>query len=216
MGWSCSRKPAHLTPCAYIIEEALQWSLPASETPKIVAQATAYGACYYAIEFPAGYVQSQKWPLTYYKPHQDGSVTAAAIILYRRSGGEFCWKDQTETMGPVASDCPEHVLAKLSELKDDDTVDGIRWAREWRQRCRDKRASRNDERRRKAELKPGMIVTLPKPLTFSGGHRLARFEVVKARVKRGRKLVEALCFQSTDTGLLCRITGRQLEGAVYS
>jgi hypothetical protein len=63
-------------------------------------------------------------------------VWAAVFLVDFRRGADglaFGYKDMTEHMGPVESDCPERILRRLTPLSEADDPQG--WARAWRARC---------------------------------------------------------------------------------
>jgi hypothetical protein len=63
-------------------------------------------------------------------------VWAAVFLVDFRRGADglaFGYKDMTEHMGPVESECPERILRQLTPLTD--AEDPQSWARAWRERC---------------------------------------------------------------------------------
>lgn len=63
-------------------------------------------------------------------------VWAAVFLVDFRRGADglaFGYKDMTEHMGPVVSECPERILRRLTPLSDAEDPQG--WARAWRERC---------------------------------------------------------------------------------
>ena len=61
------------------------------------------------------------------------------VCLTRVQGGEFYYKEMTDTMGPCYHDCPKSVLDAADELCPcDEKYDPDGYARKWRTRCREK------------------------------------------------------------------------------
>ena len=60
----------------------------------------------------------------------DGSYTFCAVILTKRSGGEWGYKDMCETSGPAECKCPALILKLLSPLTDPNG-----YAAQWRKDC---------------------------------------------------------------------------------
>lgn len=107
----------------------------------------------------------------------DGSrqVWAAVFLVdFRRraDGLAFGYKDMTEHMGPVESDCPERILRRLTPLSDAQDPQG--WARAWRERCW---ASVNA--RRSLRLYDGALVRTRAPYALPSGD-CDRFTAVRA------------------------------------
>ena len=103
-----------------------------------------------------------------------------------RSGEEFGYKDQTETMGPYKYDCPASILDLLGPSGND-------YAAEWRAQCR-KRIALTSRRK----PRPGDTLVLAEALTFTDGHSERTFRVVAS----GKKM--RLCRMSDGVGV--RIT----------
>jgi hypothetical protein len=55
------------------------------------------------------------------------------VVLIDRRGGEFCYKEMDEAMGPNEDHCPENILNKLDQIGKDD--DPMGYAHGWRARC---------------------------------------------------------------------------------
>lgn len=69
-------------------------------------------------------------------PEGGRQVWAAVFLVdFRRGphGLAFGYKDMTEHMGPVESECPERILRRLTPLTHAEDPQG--WARAWRERC---------------------------------------------------------------------------------
>lgn len=78
------------------------------------------------------------------------------IILTERRGGEICYKEMDESMGPNESRCPLRIINKLEELAP--LSDPSSYAYKWRERCRANARLKIEKERTKQQLKPGMIV----------------------------------------------------------
>lgn len=62
----------------------------------------------------------------------DGTeVWALVVLTHGRAGAGFSWKAMDETVGPAEDSCPPRILDRLTPTESE-------WAREWRQRCRDR------------------------------------------------------------------------------
>jgi hypothetical protein len=84
-----------------------------------------------------------------------------AVCLFKRSKklNEFGYKDMGESSGPNAANAPLRIIDKLDKLRPIDPSDdsyGAKWARDWRQRCRDNAA----KAKKRPTLSKGMIVKL--------------------------------------------------------
>lgn len=111
----------------------------------------------------------------YYAACQNYDATGAGdpfaiICLVRwnpraRDGYVFAYKDMTETAGPYYYDCPASILDLLGPPGNDH-------AAEWRAKCRQQLALTS---RRKP--RPGDILVLPEPLTFTDGISEQTFRV---------------------------------------
>lgn len=123
---------------------------------------------------------------------EDGPRETFAIICLvkwnpgARSGEEFGYKDQTETMGPYSYDCPASILDLLGPPGND-------YAAQWRAKCREHLALTS--RRKPA---PGDMLVLPEPLTFTDGRSEHRFRVIRS----GKRI--RLCRMTDGAGV--RIT----------
>jgi len=103
-----------------------------------------------------------------YKP----GATWALVVLMQQAGQTFYYKEMDESMGPAEDECPANILDLLSPTDSE-------WANEWRARCRV-----NAERKAKAKLKPGQVVTFARGYDFSNGQTVTTFRYGK----EGRKI----------------------------
>jgi hypothetical protein len=58
-------------------------------------------------------------------------VWAMVVLTHGRAGANFSGKPMDETVGPAQESCPPRILDRLTPTES-------QWAREWRQRCRDR------------------------------------------------------------------------------
>ena len=80
-------------------------------------------------------------------PDGGRQVWAAVFLVDFRRGADglaFGYKDMTEHMGLVESECPERILRRLTPLTDAEDPQG--WARAWRDRCWANLAARRSKR----------------------------------------------------------------------
>ena len=114
-----------------------------------------------------------------WKTDENNSFVYGAVILTKRSKGEFLWKDMSEDAGPYYWDCPAKILNMLSELVP--TEYGAEHAQNWRNICRDGKKAVTT-----AKLPENATVVFKNPITFRG---VPASEFKKTTlVQRGRKL----------------------------
>lgn len=92
----------------------------------------------------------------------------ALVMPYTKRDGYLVVKDQDETMGPYAADCPARILDQL------DPTD-YQYAQEWRAKCRANLARREAAK----QVKPGMVIETAAPVSYGkryGEFRRFRFE----------------------------------------
>ena len=122
---------------------------------------------------------------------EDGrrEVFAAVFLIKYVTGDDpynFGYKDQTEHMGPVRTDCPQNILNLLTETD-------CQTANEWRARCRAKLERKTKE---------GDVIEFSAPLRFEGGSECQRSTIILLPGRRRRR--RAL---RGDDGALYRIRG---------
>lgn len=89
-----------------------------------------------------------------------GEVFAAVVKYYwvnsRYEPCNFFYKSMDETMGPFAWDAPDALLDLLSPT-------GNEYALEWRSKCRENNAAKNQRRKtlKRVDLQPGDRVSIP-------------------------------------------------------
>ncbi len=123
------------------------------------------------------------------------SVFAIVCLTFTRpdarDGHTFGYKDMTEHMGPVESDCPVSILDLLTPIKGD-------WPNNWRARCRANLAKRRllDA---KPTPRPGQTIVFDEPLRFNDGIARTRFEVIAGPKGKG------LRFRDPASRQVCQI-----------
>lgn len=203
MGWTFYQKPHGVSAV-----ESIKKELGAAWVAKHVVAMTATWNAVFAV------VERDDIGTDVYVPDADGKTRGLAVFMIRNNpracdGYNFGYKDMTETMGPVGCEAPLSILAKCSPLQPlmPDTPDGsLRWAHNYRDRC--KRMA--EAKAIKRSLKAGSVVTLAAPLNF-GGQMIQTFTVERCRV-RGRKAAQTTVFRAPN-GMLCNISPRDLVGA---
>lgn len=131
----------------------------------------------------------------YYRAFKDkeGEVHAL-VILFSRENNTICWKPETDSVGPLAYNCPMEILNMLSKTDNE-------YSNEWRRKCREKFLRNKD-------LIEGVKIKMKRPLSF----RVDKdnlvdcdlFEVV--RVRNGKiysKMLKAL--PKEGESFICRI-----------
>jgi hypothetical protein len=118
----------------------------------------------------------------------DGTMrtyTTALVALTSRRGGQFGYKDMSESMGPYECDCPDRIMALLSPVAD---LPYASCAADWRASVVAKKAARGVERSKLAALRPGATVRLDAPARFGRYGALQEFTAL-ARVpgQRGER-----------------------------
>ena len=115
-----------------------------------------------------------------------GRHVFAAVILTRRGGGEWCYKDMEESMGPCEAQAPQKLLDLLSETDRE-------YALSWRERCLKNAALTG------RKVNHGDVIRFGEPLTFSDGTERDTFTVQRERFAGAKR---------TTTYFLCEKTGR--------
>lgn len=123
------------------------------------------------------------------------SVFAIVCLTFTRpnarDGQGFGYKDMTEHMGPVESDCPASILDLLTPI-------GGEWPNAWRERCRANIAQRR-LRDAKPTPRPGQTIVFDEPLRFNDGIERTRFEVIAGPRGKG------LRFRDPASRQVCKI-----------
>lgn len=120
-----------------------------------------------------------------------GRHVFAAVILTSRAGGEWCYKDMEESMGPCEAQAPQKLLDMLSPTTKD-------YALSWRDRCRAHAA------RTRRVIAHGDTIQLAEPLTFGDGIERSTFTVQKERFAGYRRATTY--FLCKQTGVACTIS----------
>lgn len=112
------------------------------------------------------------------------------VCLTRVSGGEFWYKDMSDTMGPVYYDCPKSILDLADKLCPcDERYDPHGYAKAWRDKCREQIRVRNSPTAF-AKCKPydQVLWHIPKDSGITcGGTSLAGRTVKLTKVPRRRQ-----------------------------
>lgn len=110
-------------------------------------------------------------------PDKPRQVSAAMWLVHFGRGAErdtWGYKDMDETMGPCYYQCPAKILDLLTEPLNESAAN-------WRTQCRETIASRTKAR----GVRIGQSITLGRPLRFSNGYTIERFDVVRHPSGRG-------------------------------
>jgi hypothetical protein len=107
---------------------------------------------------------------------KSGYVFCQTFMIHRapKSYENFGYKPIYEFAGPVESECPERILNKLSPLSEieatgDYAGDSIKWAQEWRNRCKESIAFSK-------RLSKGEVVKTKNPISFTSGAEYQYFK----------------------------------------
>ena len=89
----------------------------------------------------------------------------ALVMPYSTSRGEFIVKEQDESMGPYDAEAPAKILDLLTETK-------IKYALEWREKCRKNLVAEALAKERARQVVAGTVIKLASPFYFgkSYGH----------------------------------------------
>ena len=136
-----------------------------------------------------------------YEPSEDGGYVFAAIFLIKYYEGCFGYKNMEECMGPVEARAPMSLIKKLSQLKDDPTIESIEWAKKWRENCRAYAAI--------PTYQTGDIIELATPIPLQGGTELKTVRQ-DSYIRRGRTYK---CYKCQDSGGIYRLSKAQLTGS---
>ena len=203
MGWTFFHKPVGKKAVDAILGE-----FGAESAKNIVASSATREAVFIVKQF-------HEPDSTVYVPDADGNIRVLLVFAIKsvpKDDYNFGYKDMEETMGPYGCPAPMSIIAQCSELQDpigpQPQWSSLTSARNYRANSA-AHAARNAVKRK---LKPGDKVTLAKPMKF-GGIEQQRFTVEVCRV-RGRK-GKSTVFRS-ESGMLCGITARSLEGATIT
>ncbi|SFI01582.1 DUF6927 domain-containing protein [Modicisalibacter xianhensis] len=134
--------------------------------------------------------------------------TLGAVIKTSSMQGEFCYKSMDETMGPHESQCPMSILKLLSPLEELEQLGvvvgtSLKYAGEWRERCR----KHAESKKQRARLKAGDRIKLPYSVRFVGGLECDTFTKVDLPRKRN-------VFRPEGSSMLVRLQARHLDDAV--
>ena len=134
-------------------------------------------------------------------------VFAAVILISNTRKHGFGYKDMDETMGPYECACPDRIMRLLSPVAD---IPNPSYAAEWRARVAAHRKELAEQRRKRAGLRPGSIVTLDREVSFRDGTTAAVFRL---RLLRRKTPI----FEPVDRpGFLCRLRAETIAAATIT
>jgi hypothetical protein len=114
-----------------------------------------------------------KGSVGYFVARSRGATFAGVALTYRSAGyHNFGIKLVDESMGPFEADPPARVLATIEREVPEPPND---YAAEWRRKCHALAAKRAEARK----VKPGAVIRLTAPLSFSDGVERDTFRFVK-------------------------------------
>lgn len=91
------------------------------------------------------------------------------VVMTGFDGGEFLYKEVSESMGPYQVECPQRILKKLTPTDD-------KYAIEWRKRCWDfHKRNRNASKK----YQHGDVLTFPNEIVFTDGFKGNQFILIK-------------------------------------
>ena len=135
------------------------------------------------------------------------TVLAAVILISNTRKNGFGYKDMDETMGPSECACPDRIMRLLSPIED---IPDPSCAAAWRARVASHKKTAAKRRAKRANLRPGCIVTLDHAVTFRDGTTAAAFRMLFVR---GRTPV----FEPVDRpGFRCRLAVATLAAATIT
>lgn len=167
MGWTGTIRPKGLTNAEYFQEQF--W--PDGESLILPGSATIGGVFYAAVET----VTSK-----YVTP---GEVWGLVVLTqWSRGDFNFTYKEMSDTMLPGVYDAPTSVLDRLTPTEH-------KYARSWREGCREAAERRARARKALKGLRSGDQIILDHPLRFTDGAELGTFAVALSLDRAGRQRV---------------------------
>ena len=165
MGWTYTHKPAGQSASEFLREHFTE------ETDKLRWEMLDIAI----VRFRTAYAAVRKTN----KLTGDSLVFGLVCLLDHRPADEynFGWKEIEESMGPVESDCPARILDLLTPTK-------AEFAIEWRARCRENLAKRDEASNFMHSLRPGDRLRYEPGLTFSSGAVLHEFTLLSKKPLR--------------------------------
>ena len=135
------------------------------------------------------------------------TVLAAVILISNTRKNGFGYKDMDETMGPSECACSDRIMRLLSPIED---IPDPSCAAAWRARVASHKKTAAKRRAKRANLRPGCIVTLDHAVAFRDGTTAAEFRML---FLRGRTPV----FEPVDRpGFRCRLAVATLAAATIT
>jgi len=134
-------------------------------------------------------------------------VLAAVVLISNTRKHGFGYKDMTETVGPCECACPDRIMRLLSPVTD---IPNPGYAAEWRARVATHKKAAAELRAKRADLRPGSIVTLERAVSFRDGTTASVFRICFVRRKTP-------IFEPVDRpGFLCRLSAATLAAAAIT
>jgi len=130
-------------------------------THRVLAAARVANTVYMAIRF-TDKAASKSW------------VSAAVILISNTRQHGFGYKDMCESMGPNECACPDRIIRLLSPVDD---LPHPGYAASWRARVAAANQAAANLKKKRADLRPGSLVTLPHELSFRDGTKAAAFRL---------------------------------------
>lgn len=198
MGWTGYYNPPS-DPKAELIRILETTTDDAPMTYKVVHTSQRGNVFYFAVKI------TPRDPKTFdcspFIPDIGGSYTIGAVGRTRRNRGEWLYRLDDETVGPIHAEAPIALINKLSELPmfpEDGT--GAEWATKWRARC-----VNNTKQRSSGKLSHGDVIEFHNKPTFDREDvgKSGKFRVLREPNWNGRKRTVFVCL---DTNTRCRIT----------
>lgn len=195
MGWLTMRDTGRFANARAYLDDQFTYARP--DHRLTVVKSSMVGSTYYAAAE---------------RIEDDNARSVFAIVcltfmrLNARNGHTFGYKDMTEHMGPVESDCPASILDLLSPIEGE-------WPNEWRARCRANIAQRR-LRDAKPTPRPGQTIVFDEPLRFNDGIERTRFDVVAGPRGKGLRFRDPASRQVCQIPSVKKRTYRLINPAV--
>lgn len=196
MGWTYTHKDRNVSPVEFVKKNLFTYE----EQANVLAASKVGGAVYVAYKVPPHKITERM--RQHYDVKNDHLVIALIIAVRgAKDYYNFGYKDMDESSLPYYFDAPAKILNLLTPFNPKTDPDHYRYAKEWRDTCREKKV----KVAAKPKLANGMHIKLVAPLDFGKWGKLDEFTV---RVLPGRKRARTLFERN---GMLFRVPGRYLE-----